>query len=425
MFALPSSLEWGFMKPRAFLISVFATLASVGMASYAQAACESVQSYHDLIACAEARSPDVQRAEAELRTSRAQTGTAGQLLNPELSSTGVFGKSSEGNQSETDLSLAFPIELGGKRSARIASAESGARKAEAQLFEARAKVRMEMISKLHRLRQILSEQDLVSESLDTFSKLVKQYEGRPKLSPEQEVTLSVFRMAKGDYTLRSADLQEDLSKIEASIRLNLGLEIARVKGLLPKRRKDWPTIDANSGPGISPQMQNLEAELQLAKSELERARSESWPTVSVGPALKFTNDAGKNNQLYGFNLSLPLPVLSQNGAARQAAAIGVEASELRKRLGLQEQKSEREEKIQTYQRSLASLSQIASPEELQKRHHNVETFFLRGQVPGSLVIEAHRSLVELEKARNERELKTIEAYLQVQMFDGKILEVDL
>jgi cobalt-zinc-cadmium efflux system outer membrane protein len=413
------------MKPKVFVSSLIAVLAPVGGGANAHAACESVQSYRDLISCAEARSPDVQRAEAELQTSRAQSKIAGQLLNPDLSSTGVFGRSSEGSQSETDVSLVFPLEFGGKRSARIAAAENGARKAEAQLLETRAKVRMEVISKLHRLRQILSEQELVNESLDTFSKLVKQYEGRPKLSPEQEVTLSVFRMAKGDYILRSADLAEDLSKIQAFARLTLGVEISKAKTLLPKRMKDWPPIGADSGSTISPQTKVLEAELQLAKSELERARSESWPTVSVGPAIKLTSDAGKKNQLYGFGLGLPLPVLSQNNAARQAAAIGVEATELKMRLGLLEQKNEREEKVQTYQRSLASLSQIAAPDELQERHHKVETFFLRGQVPGALVIEAHRSLVDLEKARNERELKTIEAYLEIQMFDGKILETEL
>ena len=61
---------------------------------------------------------------------------------------------------------------------------------------------------------------------------------------------------------------------------------------------------------------------------------------------------------------------------------------------------------------------------LNLHHKKIENLFLKGVVPSSLVIEAHRSLVDFEKARNDHELKAIGALFNIQIIDGQPVGVN-
>ncbi len=411
------------MKRTRFLIVVFLLLPNA--VALAEPHCESPSSYRDLIVCAESRSPEIQSAQLEVNRSRARIEAASQWRNPELSSETFQGNVGGQNQSETDISLGVPIELGGKISARKDVARGGLGLAEARLYETRAKVRAQVLLKLHRLRQVLHEQEIADEAIHSFSKLIGQYGKRPSLSPEQQISLSVFQLSKSEYELKRSNTAEEILGVEAFLKFNLGLGLEKVRAVLPQSPKTWPKVGPSENNTSSPQQRILLAELDTAKAELSLAQSESWPSLTVGPSLKMQSQSGQSNTLMGFNISLPLPLFNVNGGERAAAAAGVRVNETRREFGQREQMLRREQLQKVYEQSVQSMSQSLSHEDIERRHRDAEVLIRKGVVPSALVIETHRTSFELERARHEREIRAFEALLDLYAIDGTILEVNL
>lgn len=407
-----------------FKIIAFVLILTSPWSGYAQQSCAGQpKTYQDILRCSVQMSPEVQRAELELAHARSQIGAASQWRNPELSVDSVQGGSGSDQKSETGINLGIPIELGGKISARTSIAESSVARAEASLYQVKANVRATTLLKLHRLRQLSHEQEVVEESITTFAKLVTQFSQRFKLSPEQEISVAVFKMSKSEYDLKKTEVLSELNSLNSYFQTTIGLGMSSIMAMVPQSPKTWPKMENSQNPKDSPKMLAAKADVRIAQANLNLAESEAWPTFTVGPSAKLQNESGRSSQLYGFNLSLPLPIFNTNGKGKAAAASGLKFAETSRNLALTEQGKIREELLRTYQQSIASLASTLSHDEIEKKHNNIERLFFRGVVPSSLVIEAHRTYVELEKSRNSRELKALEALMTIYTIDGNVLEV--
>jgi cobalt-zinc-cadmium efflux system outer membrane protein len=396
---------------------------AISFGTNAQEPCKlKISSYREVLRCAEERSPEVQTALLELERARIQIQVSTQWKNPEFGAESVYGSNHSDNISETELSLGVPIELGGKRSARRAVAEAHVAKAEATLLQARSKARGSALLKLHRLRQALHELEVVEESISTFSKLAERYRKRPKLSPEQAMSATVFRMTKSDYELKKMSISDETADLKTYLKVHLGADLESLKKDLPPSPKTWPVVDRKLDIALSPRVRSIQAQLESAQAELSLAQSESWPTLSIGPSLKIQNEAGISTQLYGVNLSFDLPIFNLNGPARAAAAKSVKIAETHKSFAHLKEEQLFEQLYQTYKSSIEALDATLSHREIEKKHTSVERLFLKGVVPSSLVIEAHRSFVELEQSRNEREMKALEALMALYAMNGKMPE---
>ncbi len=392
----------------------------------ASESCGVLSNYKQIISCAESRSPEVVKAELEVKQKRASVDAAGQLLNPELSVETLTGSVQSETRVETDLSLSFPIELGGKRAARKDVATNTLSRSELELFNVKADVRKSVLLKVIRLRQIDSELDLVNESTEAFGKLVKQYELRLALSPEQEVTLTVFRIAKDEYSFKRMEYDEELAQLESYFKITTGQGLSGIRKALPIRIASLPKVPAeNQDIAKSPLLGTLDADVKIASAEMDRTYGEAWPTMSLGPSAKLSKEGSQSFQQWGVNLSMPLPVLSLNQGAKAAAQASVRSSQARREFAQQELSSRRASLVEIYKKSAGALQVTSSAHALESKHKKVENLFMKGLVPSSLVIEAHRSLVEFERTRNAREIKAIEALLEIQIIDGNNVELSL
>lgn len=385
--------------------------------------CGVVNNINQVVACAESKSPEIKKAEANLRIKKASEDFAGQLQNPELSTEYLAGSSSGKNQSEMDLSLAFPIEVGGGRSARKSLASFESKRAELELIKIRADVRKRTLLNLTRVRQIYDELSMIQDSLDAFSKLIRQYKDRPKLTPEQEVTLTVFSVAKTDYSFKKAEYEDELAKLDTYFKILIDHSISDLKTVLPSKIIKWPAVSQSSED--SPLLAVYDSDIGASKADLAKSKSEIWPSLSIGPSFKRVTDGDQNLSQLGVNLSMPLPVLSMNNGGRAVAMANVLAAETRRDLALKELKAVRGAAYQQYVKSVKLLQESANGISQEERHKKVENLFFRGLVPSSLVIEAHRTLVDFGKTRNERELKALENFFDIQIIDGKPVELNL
>lgn len=195
-----------------------------------------------------------------------------------------------------------------------------------------------------------------------------------------------------------------------------------LRGVLPPSPVAWPIIPTKGTTGSSPRARAAEAEVRTAEAELGVARSEAWPTVSVGPSVKLQKDGAAKGNLWGFNVGLSVPLFNVNGAAKEAASAGLRTTEAVRELVRLGEENVRVQAERVYRQSVGLLSSTLSHQEVERAHHEVERLFSRGIVPSALVIEAHRSYLDLEKSRNDRERKALSTLLEIYTIDGRVME---
>lgn len=378
--------------------------------------------YMDFIRCAEKSSSEIQISEQQVKSAAKLEDAAGQWINPDLEADTV----AKGSQkSETTAALLFTLRLGGKRSALINEAKSEIQRAQADRDLSVQQARLALMISAYRLTHIQSLLHLQEESVATFSKIVNQFQKRAALSPEQDVSLSIFRMALSDHQLKLTNLKSEQEKILQSLVASTGVSKKAILKSLPSRKENWPELSGTSEVEISPQVRMALAELKLAQSQKERADGEAWPDLKIGPSVRSTKDNGENTTYYGLGLSMPIPAFTLNGGNRAYRAQRVTEAELVLQQSKRRLLAARNELVNRYNQTVQSLKSGLSPKSLTEKHELVERQFFKGLVSSPLVIEAHRQLFDLEERRNASEIEALEAFGNILILDNKFTEVIL
>lgn len=379
----------------------------------------------DVVRCAQEEHPSVKRARLTNQATDTLTAVARQMPNPDLDVESAFIGSSEG-RAETQVALLQPIELGGKRTARVRGAQAETGQTAADLKAAQANVIIETVTKLHRLRQLEKEKAVLRDTAEALTKTIAQQRSRPALAPEQQVSLSVFRMALADAKLRESELFEEERAIEHYFHVATGHSLEEVRRVMPQAPSNFPAVTEQVNETVqSPAIIRAVAEKEAALAQLEVARANSWPTLRIGPAAMFEQDDRGSESIFGFRLMMDLPVFQANGAGRAHASRGVERAERLIDLTRAEEAHERAEQLRVYKSAVQALKDAPTVSEIEKDHQKNETLARRGLISGSLLIESHRQRADLIKGRFGRELKAIEALWQIRKFDGRIFEESL
>lgn len=383
--------------------------------------CPLPKSPMDVLRCAQEEHPDVKRAKLAAEQSKSLIEAASQIPNPEIESQSVFGRVAGDQQMQSQISLTQPFSFGNRRSAKKDEARAAEGQAFADLKKVQAEVIVETVLKLHRLRQLEREKSILDETVSSYAKLVSQYRSRPRLTPEQEVSLAVFEMALADSKIRRSVIADEEREIEHYFHVATGHGLAELSKVLPEPPKVWPNLDQVAEKrNPSPSLFRLMAEQEFAAAELESARAASWPEMRLGPMVQLQQDGPVRSQLFGVQLNLELPFFSLNGGGREYASKGLWKVEKTIELLKVEEAHERQEQVRIYRSAIEALKSSGSIAEIERKHHRVEALMIRGLISSSLSIEAHRQRADLEKSRNERELKAIEALWTIYKFDGRI-----
>ncbi len=389
--------------------------------------CKTLTSAQEVLDCALERHPSVMQARGVNDQGESIEGIARQLPNPELNSRAVYGSNFGTRVGSTELSLTHNFELGGKRSARIDKAVATRQEKSSLYQKTKEEIFISTAKNLYHIRHLMAEVDILNEALATFTKIHKQYKSRPTLNPEQQVNSSIFQLAEGDYRLRKAQAEAELNELERHLEISVGGFLKISDKILPPIKTSWPSISEDSPlelPG-SAEWRLGESVLKEAKAELDLAKSTSWPDLKIGPAVVFETEATNTFSTYGLTLTMQLPLYHINGAGRSYAYQGLSLADKGFEAKKFELNRERKALVVRYQKSLKALQEATTHTEIEKKHKNIESLFQRGVVASSLVIEAHRQLVDFTKSKNEQELDTLETYWKIKAFEGKLLDLKL
>lgn len=393
--------------------------------SSASESCVALNTPKNVVDCAIANHPNLVRGRLSIQQADSFNKRARQRPNPELNVKSVYGKNLGDTVGESEFNLSHTFEIGGKRSARMEQAAAEKEQVAAEFLRTQEDVYIFVLKTLYRIRQVHSEMEILDEALGTFAKIQKQFRSRPRLTPEQEVSLSVFQLAEGDYKLRKSALETEEYALERGIEVAIGRDFPHKDSLLPGRRQSWPDYSTHEGEFKGSEFRIAESDLKNATAEMELARSASWPDIKLGPSLQFQTENPNDYWTYGLNLTLPLPLFQVNGGNRAVAATGLTKAEQNLELTRRELSQERNILLDQYRRAVKSLKESVSVLEIEKKHKAVERQFERGVISSTLVIEAHRQMVDFNKSRNERELTALETLARLRALEGSLLEGDL
>lgn len=206
-----------------------------------------------------------------------------------------------------------PIELGGKRSARIAAAERGREFAQASLGSIRADLRAAVIERFFTVLIAQERVKLAQGSLDIATR---------------GTDVAAKRVAAG----KVSPVEETKARVEQA---NVELELNEATAELRSARQALTALWGNDAPQFSEAQGNLDAlpsrpapealraaldespDIVASRVEIERRqavigveRSRQYPDLTVSVGAKRDNDANRNMAVIG--VSIPLPLFDRN-----------------------------------------------------------------------------------------------------------------
>ncbi len=287
------------------------------------------------VAAAGGSTPAADAARADIAAAEAGRTIAGLSPNPTVSTEveNIAGSGRYGafRGAETTLGVSIPIELGGKRSARIAVAD--ARTARARLAAAitESDIRLqvtqlyiEAVASERRLTAALDQARIANDALDAARARVRA--GRA--SPIEEQRADVARV-------NAEAAAENARRLIERARANLGRRIGQP--LTAALDLAWlDTLSGTYGPRLVPGAEGTlalaaaDADLAVADAGVRLARSQRLPDVTVGPAVRRFSESNDTAML--FSISVPVPLFNAGSAAVGQASAERNRAEAQRRM---------------------------------------------------------------------------------------------
>ncbi len=319
---------------------IAAVLAASSCASIAQAqttaAASDALSLENALSQAGAASPSTDVATAGVLAAEASRAVAALRPNPTISveSENVAGSGPYRgfNQAETTVGFAFPLELGGKRSARIAVADARGTRARLESVIALADLRLrvsqtyiEAVAAERRLVIAGDQARIAAEGLRIATDRVQVGAS----SPIEEQRAAVLRI----------NAQTALERARREVETTRGnLERLTGRPLIGALDLPWFERTAPYGPTAVVALEGTlalaaaTADLATADAQVRLARSQRIPDVTLSAGTRRLSATGDHAALFG--VSVPLPFFNNGRSAIGVARAERDQADARRRLAM-------------------------------------------------------------------------------------------
>jgi len=354
---------------------------------------------------ATSRSPTLAAASKEVEASDGAVRQAGAWRNPELS---AIVEDTRRETRTTTTTVGFPLELGGKRAARVTAAGRARDVAQAELANARAELRSRVIAAYFAVVVAQERTRLAASSAETATRAAEAVGKRVaagKVSPVEETRA---RVDQTNAQLESAEAAAELQTVRFALASQLGEAepkfdaVAADLAVAPERpafAELMARLDASSALTAS------RAEVERRRALVDVERTKAYPDVTLSVGAKRDNELSRTQAVVGVSVALPLFDRNQ-GAVLEASRRADKASdELQAaRLRLSAELQEAANRLAVARASLQVLQTTVLPS-AQQAYDAASKGFEAGKFGFLEVLDAQRSLLQ---ARS-RHLNTLAA----------------
>lgn len=318
-------------------------------------------------------------------------------------------------KSSLEASYLFTVEKAEKRIHRLSAAEAQSTLSAFERKDFVAKQLLQLGLLQQRVRTLLYLREILLETDETYSNIIRLYQRIPSRGPEQETSLSVFQIAKGENDLRIAASELEQRSLLAELSL---------LSACPDLRFNWKALpqlnlgEENISTHKSSSEGLLEAKIQAAEKSLLAEQSSYLSDLSIGPVV--LAERGDEDKIeFGLALSYPLSgsITSVMGAlkSKEARLKTLELDLDRDRLHLQKRLW-----LEQYQWARSALKEGMNPQAIAKKHGALEKLFRSDRVSASLIIEAHRQMYDHVHRYAELESKAVESLWNLRYLGGDL-----
>lgn len=345
---------------------------------------------------------------------------AGKRINPELDLEASTKDTDEGRVLNTSISVKHTFEFGGKRGARINLAQKEFESSSAILHSQNEDIIINVVKKLYRLRQVFELIPLHEESFETLNRIYLSKKKRKNLSPEEQVEMESLELVLNHHKLEIDELVYEKAYLKRHLSFFAGKKCSVSFADLPQTLSlRTGKFTSTKGTGYS-KLKAARLGLDASKSKLDLEKSFSYPNISIGPTYELEKTTNNKNHSIGLSLTMDIPILSSNSFGKNRASKNIiVATQIYKNIE-KEMALDLESWIEKYNRLKKSLKTVTSKKRLDEKHHRIDSLFKRGVISTTLVIEAHRQLMEFIIGRFKFELGAVEALWNIYKLNGTI-----
>ncbi|WP_027593851.1 TolC family protein [Pseudomonas sp. LAIL14HWK12:I7] len=374
----------------------------------------------EALSAAFAQNPELAAAGREIGIAEGERRQAGLIPNPQLS---WEVEDTRRETRTTTVILSQPLELGGKRGARIAVAGAGQTIAQLDLERQRNGLRADVVQAFHAALRAQTALELAQQSQALTERGLRVVQGRVTAgqSSPVEATRAQVQLAQAQAQVRRAASQRSVA-YQALARLT-GSPVARFDRLLA----------TDLSPGAAPAAEALlarveqTAEWRLAAAQVERGeaslgseKAQRIPDLTVSLGSQYSREDRERVNVVG--LSMPLPLFDRNqGNVLVAARRADQARDLRNAVELRLRSETRSalsqwatamQEVQAYDRTILPSAQQA-----------VDTAtrgFEMGKFAFLDVLDAQRTLIEARGLYLQALASATDARAQVERLYGDL-----
>lgn len=317
------------LRPWPHLAAASAAVILGALASGRSAAADPAPPFTELLAQAQARAPRLAESEATVRQAEGLARQAGARPNPEASvEVENFDPRGRGaDQVQTTFSIGQPIELGGKRPARVAAGRASVDAARAKLVQSRADYAYDLATAYaeaeaadRRVRLAQDALGLAQEDLRAARALVEAGKEAELRSLQAQAAATQARAELNAAEAERAGAFARLSALAGSSAPFTSLK----ESLLARRPGQAPRTDID--PLSVPSVVAAQAEREAAGRRVRVEKTRAVPDVTASLGVRRFSADGSTALVAG--VSVPIPIFDQNRgniSAAQAELAGAEA----------------------------------------------------------------------------------------------------
>lgn len=381
--------------------------------SDAALACESSPSkLNEVYKCVFANHPSLQHLKFREAEFQAREVTASQTPLPEIEA-----KAGLSGQSEFELEILQPLDIGGRVEARKGFAQAENRLSASNDNFISGEIARSFAENLTKLRQIEQNLAIIREARASTTKIAKLLKAKIALTPEDRTTLGLMNMYEYSLNQKAMLAEAEQESLKVLIESTARVSLSSISWKKELSRRKWPVLSSYSNL-VPLEVRSAQAELALAHAEIRRVSAEASPAISLGPTLK--HEYEKKKITWGVMVNVTLPPSNTKRGEQALAQVHAQQAEAKLKAANDLENGRLGSLRKTYEKAVLSLERAPEISTIKEVISGVEKQFARGLIQPSALIETYRSSLETLEVINETELQAVRAYFEHETALGNI-----
>ncbi|WP_447755797.1 TolC family protein [Pseudomonas nicosulfuronedens] len=267
----------------------------------------------DALQAAASGNPELAASGREIGIAQGLRDQAGLLRNPTLS---WQQEGTESRNRTTTVAISQPLELGGKRGARVELAERGQDVAALSLQARRNQLRGEVIAAFYTALRAQERERLAQQSVELAQRGVIAAEGRVRAGKAPPLEANRAQVQLAEVRLEQDRARRDRADANQALATLMGLALPDFSGVRSDSARPLPELPSSNQLldrlGDSAELRLAQSRIDAGEAAVRLAKTQRIPDLDVSLGTQEILDTGNRDRIAVIGFSLPLPLFDRN-----------------------------------------------------------------------------------------------------------------